>query len=173
MTHDVRQWLAEIEALRKKLSCTEQERDEAFKSAANWRKLYEQEAQQRRAEATLAQQLIDDLQEKVAQLQSDPIASLEAASIDRSTLAHDLALPSSAEVLREKLLDAIADVAKLRQALKQEQTEHERTRKTLMDALGDTMNALARERAIAKPTNGNAEGAPQRPALESGPEVRV
>ena len=53
---DIKQWLAEIKALQQKLAQANQERDEAYASAANWRSLYETEAKQRRTEAVLARQ---------------------------------------------------------------------------------------------------------------------
>ena len=50
MSQDVTQWLAEIRTLQRQLADVRQERDQAYASAANWRRLYETEARQRRTE---------------------------------------------------------------------------------------------------------------------------
>jgi len=49
MSQNVTQWLAEIQALKQQLADAQQEREQAYTSAANWQRLYETEAQQRRS----------------------------------------------------------------------------------------------------------------------------
>ena len=62
MTQDIRQWLNEIKALQQQLTEVVRDREAALESAAQWRQLYNTEAQQRRAEAKLNQQTIAALQ---------------------------------------------------------------------------------------------------------------
>jgi len=75
MSNDVRQWLAEIKELKQQLADSIRDRDAANESAANWRRLYNTEAQQRRTEARLAQQQIDALTLEVQQLQQEKAQS--------------------------------------------------------------------------------------------------
>jgi chromosome segregation ATPase len=146
MTHDVKQWLAEIKSLQQKLENVYKERDEAFAGAANWRKLYETEAKQRRTEANLARQTIESLKEEIQVLQL-PLQGLESQTGDRTAIQQEVENLKNIQDLKEKLVQALTECRHLTQALKAEQMDHERTRKALTDALGDTMNALARERA--------------------------
>ena len=76
MTYDVSQWLAEIKTLKQQLAEATQEREQAHASAANWRQLYETEAQQRRSEFNLAQQTIEQLKQQCSssKLGSRPMA---------------------------------------------------------------------------------------------------
>jgi chromosome segregation ATPase len=149
MTHDVKQWLAEIKFLQQKLDDAYKERDEAFAGAANWRKLYETEAKQRRTEANLAKQTIESLKEEIQLFQS-PLAGAEPRSGDRIAVQREVEDLTSLQELKEKLVQSLVECKHLAQALKAEQMDHERTRKALTDALGDTMNVLARERAAGR-----------------------
>jgi DNA repair exonuclease SbcCD ATPase subunit len=154
MTQDVRQWLSEIKALQQQLAEAEQERDTAYTSATNWRRLYETEAQQRRAEANLAQQAIADLQTEIQQLRGGIIFGDDAThSAAEMTQALDQ-LQTPAE-LREKLGQILQEQSRLQgeveqlvQALHLEQANHAQTRKSLTTALGDTIDLLTKERAI-------------------------
>lgn len=65
----VQQWLAEIKGLQQKLLEVQQEREQAYASAANWRNLYEIEAKQRRAEAQTSQAAIAALQAELTAYQ--------------------------------------------------------------------------------------------------------
>jgi len=137
MTQDVRQWLAEIESLRQSLDRAHQEREEAYSSAAKWRSLYETEAKQRRTDAALAQQTI--------------ARRVPDGAIDASTVEAAIAqLP--ADALQERLAAALLDCERLAQALRAEQAEHTKTRKSLTTALGDTVDLLAKERAAKTPS---------------------
>ncbi len=145
MTHDVRQWLAEIKHLQQKLTETQQERDEAYASAASWRNLYETEAQQRRTEAHLARQTVDALKLEIEQIQSRPqIRPADPAAL--SAIQTEVGLLQGVQELQTKLADALVECDRLTQSLKAEQVAHLQTRKSLTTALGDTIDMLTKER---------------------------
>jgi hypothetical protein len=153
MTQDVRQWLAEIKALQQQLAEAEQERDAAYTSATNWRRLYETEAQQRRTEANLAQQAIADLQTEIQQVRGGIIFG-DTSTRSATEIAQAVEQMQSPAELREKLVQLLqeqgrlqGEVEKLAQALQLEQVNHAQTRKSLTTALGDTIDLLTKERA--------------------------
>lgn len=171
MTHDVRQWLAEIKTLQQQLAEVHQERDQAYAGAANWRKLYETEAQQRRTEVHLAQQTIDALKAEVQRLQA-PLSIERQDLSDLSQLQHDVE-SQPLEELRTQLIQLKVERDRLLQSLKLEQLEHEKTRKALTGALGDAVDLLARERARQQgsehptpPTRRETLNAPKIPSPE-------
>lgn len=147
---DVRQWLLEIKTLQQKLAEVNQERDQAYASAANWRKLYETEAQQRRTEARLAQQQIEMLKAELQRLQQlpQPIAS---DGLTHSEIQEQLEQLQPTEI-KETLVRALMECDRLTQSLKAEQADHAQTRHSLTTALGDTVNLLAKERATRDQT---------------------
>ncbi|MEW6497615.1 MAG: hypothetical protein AB1589_34700, partial [Cyanobacteriota bacterium] len=65
MSNDVTQWLTEIKQLKQQLADTISDRDSAYESAANWRQLYTNEAQQRRTETRLAQEQLESLKAQI------------------------------------------------------------------------------------------------------------
>lgn len=146
MTHDVKQWLGEIKHLQQKLEEAHKERDEAFASAANWRSLYETEAQQRRTETALSRRTMADLKAAVQKTQAilpvtEPSAEVPTAiqaQVDSLTTLNDL---------RQKLTAVLVECDRLTQALTIERANHEQTRKALTSALGDTVDMLTKERA--------------------------
>ena len=143
MTYDVSQWLAEIKSLKQQLAEITHDREEAYASAANWRQLYETEAQQRRSESNLARQTIDQLKQQVQQLQTrfSPASSAGEALTEFWAEVDQL---HSIPELRQKLVDALADRDRLVQALQTEQTDHAQTRKSLTMALGDAIDLLSK-----------------------------
>ncbi|MBW4654066.1 MAG: hypothetical protein KME20_13670 [Kaiparowitsia implicata GSE-PSE-MK54-09C] len=162
MTHDVQQWLGEIKALQHKLADAHRERDEAFASAANWRSLYETEAKQRRADAKLAQQRLDELQEQLTQRVNVASSTrLDAARLQATQ--PNLAQPDLDDSPNESLLEedtgnevdglktalaqALEECDRLAAALQAEQQQHDQTRQGLTSALGDTMDLLTKERS--------------------------
>ncbi|MBW4487606.1 MAG: hypothetical protein KME12_07435 [Trichocoleus desertorum ATA4-8-CV12] len=154
MTQDVRQWLSEIKALQQQLAEVERERDAAYTSATNWRRLYETEAQQRRTEANLAQQAIADLQIEIQQLRGGIVLEVDS-SRSATEIAQVIDQIQSPAELREKLVQLLqeqgrlqSEVEQLIQALQLEQANHAQTRKSLTTALGDTIDLLTKERAI-------------------------
>jgi chromosome segregation ATPase len=159
MTQDVRQWLAEIKKLQQKLLEAQQERDEAYTGAANWRKLYETEAQQRRTEANLARQSIETLKAELQALRSTPPSTVHPsgdADSQRSELQQQLAQLTPTD-LQYRLAEALLECDRLTNLLKEEQENHAQTRKGLTTALGDTVDLLTKERAIR---TGHDEPAP-------------
>jgi light-regulated signal transduction histidine kinase (bacteriophytochrome) len=147
---DVRQWLLEIKALQQKLAEVNQERDQAYASAANWRKLYETEAQQRRTEARLAQQQIEMLKAELQRLQQLPQPVVRDGLTD-SEIQEQLEQLQPTEI-KETLVRALMECDRLTQSLKAEQADHAQTRRNLTTALGDTVNLLAKERATRDQT---------------------
>lgn len=155
MTEDVRQWLAQIKALQQQLSQVQQQRDEADASAANWCRLYETEAQQRRTDAHLARQTIEELQAQIQQLQdaATPVGNQRVISPSESDIESEVEQLETGTQLKQKLVEvllerdlATKEVVRLQQALKIEQENHTQTRKSLTSALGDAIDRLNRER---------------------------
>jgi len=145
MSHEVTQWLAEIKALKQQLIEVQQEREQAYASAANWQRLYETEAQQRRTEAALARQTIADLKQAIQTLEAHSFASANPETAQPSLQAEIAQLPAAE--LQQRLLSALVEREQLLQALKNEQASHTQTRKSLTTALGDAIDQLAREKA--------------------------
>jgi septal ring factor EnvC (AmiA/AmiB activator) len=131
MSQDLTQWIAEVRTLQRQLADTQKERDQAYNSAANWRRLYETEARQRREEAAEFQTQIDALQQR---LDADPSAVLEK-DLDLSTV-------NSLQGLQQRLDGLVQQCQDLAQKLQAEQAAHAQTRQTLTAALGDTFDAL-------------------------------
>lgn len=159
MTQDVRQWLAEIKTLQQQLAELRQERDEAYTSAANWRKLYETEAKQRRTEAAIAKQAHDQLKAEVQRLRELPsdLEPLSAKEIER-----ELSRLKTTDDLKARLAEVLTECDRLQKALKQQQVEYAQAKDALTVALGDTVDALTKERALrqgAPHQNGNGHAA--------------
>jgi uncharacterized coiled-coil DUF342 family protein len=155
MTEEIKQWLGEIRLLQQKLVAVTSERDQAYQGAANWRKLYETEAQQRRTEANLAKQEIVRLEAELQQLRSRPqTKQLTPAANDEIQLQVEAC--DSAAGLKQKLLEVLTECTQLKQALQMEQMEHAQTRQALTTALGDAIDQLKKERSMRK-----SEVAPQ------------
>lgn len=129
MSQDLTQWITEVRTLQRQLADTQKERDQAYNSAANWRRLYETEARQRREEAADFQAQIDTLQQR---LNADPGAVLE----------RDLSTVNSLQGLQQRLDGLVQQCQDLTQLLQAEQAAHAQTRQTLTAALGDTFDAL-------------------------------
>jgi len=146
MSNDVRQWLTQIKELKQQLADTIRDRDAADESAANWRQLYNTEAQQRRTEARLAQQELENLKAQIWELQGEgaklPSDTAEATSVIEEELNK---LQTVAE-LKTKLKEVMLECDRLAEALKTEQTNHAQTRKSLTAVIGDTIDQLAKER---------------------------
>ncbi len=146
MTQDVQQWLGEIKHLQQKLEEAHQERDEAFASAANWRSLYETEAQQRRTETALSQRAMVELKAAAQKLQASSPSIASSAGVPTAIQAQVDSL-ETLDDLRQKLITVLIECDRLTQSLSLERANHEKTRKALTSALGDTVDMLAKERA--------------------------
>ena len=154
MAQDVRQWLDEIKRLQQQLTEVSRDRDEAGESAAQWRQLYNTEAEQRRNDAKLTQQSIAALEAQLEELQSfSPIAPEgEDAGIARQQEVAQLQTVGElkaklAEVLEERDR-AIEQIKQLSQALKQEEARHADTSRNLTTALGDAVDLLAKAQTV-------------------------
>jgi chromosome segregation ATPase len=152
MSNDVTQWLAQIKALKQQLADSVSDRDAAYESAANWRQLYTNEAQQRRTEARLAQEQIETLKAQIQQLQGDS-SRLKADDPEAaSAIEQEVAQLQTLEELKAKLKEVLAERDRLMDALKIEQTNHAQTRKSLTAVIGDTIDQLTKERGNQQPS---------------------
>ena len=144
------EWLAEVQSLQRQVSELQQERDRAYASADNLRQLYDAEAQQHRRDVEAANQKIERLQKALAVFQ--PPNGEEGSSAAASALLDkDIARIQhnhSVEQLQAQLIAARQACEQLKSLLKTEQEGHEQTRQSLTAALGDTVDLLAKERAV-------------------------
>ena len=141
MSQDVTQWVAEVRSLQRQMAELQQECDQAYASADNWRNLYEAEAQQRRRDAATAASKIERLQQDIAELQLSASADLAPP-----TPATEAQHSSSADPLQAQLAAAQKQHIRLKAMLTAEQTQHAQTRESLTAALGDAVDLLAKER---------------------------
>lgn len=143
MTQDITGWLTEIRTLQRQLAAACQERDQAYKSASNWRQLYEAEAKQRRGDVEQLQLTVNTLRTELSTLraqQNDSIQSIVSAQELFADAKVDL---DTVEGLRTQLVKVLHQCDRLQKALDAEKTDHEETRRTLTTALGETINALS------------------------------
>ncbi|MEG3840442.1 hypothetical protein [Microcoleus sp. herbarium14] len=150
MAQDVRQWLDEIKRLQQQLTEVSRDRDEAGESAAQWRQLYNTEAEQRRNDAKLTQQSIASLEAQIEESQNFSLNVSEngEAGIARQQeveqLQTDGELKAKLVAVLEERDRALEEVKQLTQALKQEQARHAETSKNLTSALGDAVDLLTK-----------------------------
>ncbi|XHX77552.1 MAG: hypothetical protein RBJ76_24450 [Stenomitos frigidus ULC029] len=146
MTYDVSQWLTEIKTLRQQLATAQQDREQAYSSAANWQRLYETEAQQRRTEANLASQTIAQLKQEIQQLKGNAsVATAQPA--DATTIRVEVEKLQTIAELQDRLIESLVVRDQLTQALQTEQTNHAQTRQGLTTALGDAIDMLSKNKA--------------------------
>jgi predicted RNase H-like nuclease (RuvC/YqgF family) len=148
MSNDVTQWLAQIKALKQQLADSISDREAANESAANWRNLYNTEAQQRRTEAKLAQQQLESLKAEIRQLQQESTRLKSDDPDAASAIEQEVAQLQSTEELKAKLTEVLLERDRLLDALKIEQANHAQTRKSLTAVIGDTIDQLAKERRV-------------------------
>ncbi|MGF1460427.1 MAG: hypothetical protein ACFBSG_15550 [Leptolyngbyaceae cyanobacterium] len=147
MTQEITRWLTEIRTLQQQLESVRQERDEAYQSAANWRRLYDAEAQQRRTETTAWQATETTLRTELSTLraqQGEIISPAGEVQLDSDDL-------QTVEGLRKELIKALQTCDRLQRALNAEKQDHVETRKTLTAALGETIDALNPSSSLAQP----------------------
>ncbi len=142
MTQEVIQWLAEIKSLQQQLAQAYRDRDAARTKEADWRELYNKEAEQRRTETKLAKDAIDALKVEIQQLRGLTPATLEETNQPESELASLLTV----EALQAKLSTVLQERDRLAQALVTEQQNHAQTRTSLTIALGDAIEQFAKGR---------------------------
>lgn len=144
MAYDVSQWLAEIRTLQRQLADAQKERDQAYASAANWRRLYETEARQRRTE-------VEEMRSHLQALESQLDSAQNPANLapPGELGAPSRLLANGAEPLQAKMEELLHLCQSLRQQLEAEKTAHAQTRQTLTTALGDTFDMLKPEKSAA------------------------
>ena len=150
MTQDITPWLNEIKALQEKIVELQTELNSAQDSASQWRQLYNIEAQQRRNESQQSQETIDNLKTKVHQLQSFSLVK-EDRNETLTNIEHQIEHLQTLAEFKAKIIEviqerdrAVEEVQKLTTTLKQEQTNHANTRKSLTNALADAVDLLAK-----------------------------
>lgn len=157
MAQDVRQWLDEIKRLQQQLTEVSRDRDEAGESAAQWRQLYNTEAEQRRNDAKLSQQSIAALEAQIEQSQnfSPHVSENGEAEISRQQEVEQLEtvgeLKAKLVAVLEERDRALEQAQQVTQALKQEQARHAETSKNLTSALGDAVDLLTKAKNPAPP----------------------
>jgi hypothetical protein len=144
-------WLAEIQSLTQQMTQFQRERDESWESSQKWRQLYNTEAEQRRADNKIHQEIIASVK---AEVQKFSGINTEAGTDKTTVIQQQIAQFNSIEELQTQLLEVIQERDCLLQALKLEQENHTQTRKSLTTALGDAIDSLARSRAESKDTEG-------------------
>lgn len=144
MVNDVSQWLAEIQTLQQQLQALGQERDQAYASAANWRRLYESESEQRRNDSARSQIRIRALANELEVVKQAPLKGGES-SPNLEQVSAQVNQVESVDQLRSQLIDALTLCEQLSNALKTEQAAHAETRQNLTTALGDTIDLIAKD----------------------------
>jgi len=139
MAHDVTQWLVEIRTLQQHLAQVRQERDDAYASAATWRRLYETEARQRRQDTQALRSQLQSLQATLSQFNGQSADGLDQGE---DLAQADISKMESVDELRSHLTAALRRCQQLHQALEQERHQHSQTRQTLTTALGDTFDRV-------------------------------
>ena len=150
MSQDVRQWLDEIKRLQQQLTEMTRDRDEAGESAAQWRQLYNTEAEQRRNDAKLTQQSIAYLELQIEESQnfSPNVSENGEAGIARQQEVEQLQtvdeLKAKLVMVMEERDRAFEQIKQFAQALKLEEALHAETSKNLTSALGDAVDLLTK-----------------------------
>lgn len=141
MVNEVSQWLAEIQTLQQQLKALGQERDQAYASAANWRKLYESESEQRRNDAARSQIQIRALANELEVFKQTP----SQGDRNLEQVLAQVTQVESVDELRSQLADALTLCDQLSNALTTEQAAHAETRQNLTTALGDTIDLITKD----------------------------
>ena len=145
MQEDVMQWLEEIRTLKQQLSELQTERDEAIVRESKWRKLYSTEEQQRRTEARLVQEEIDELKAQLYQLKMQGIRPAEGTEGASAAVEKEIAGLETTEALRGKLEEVIGERDRALEALQEEQENHAQTRKSLTAVIADTIDSISKQ----------------------------
>jgi DNA repair exonuclease SbcCD ATPase subunit len=145
MTQDLTQWITEVRTLQRQLADTRQECDQAHNSAANWRRLYETEARQRRQETAQLHEQIQLLQTQLQAVHNSQGGPVESQQDWRQNLV----VADSLSELQSQLNALVSRCQELTEQLQAEQQAHGSTRRSLTAALGDTVDALKPEAALA------------------------
>jgi hypothetical protein len=144
MSEELTQWLTEIRTLKQKLAEAQTDRDAANESAANWRRLYTKEAEQRRIEAKLAQEQLEALKAKIPE-QSSAVQSSDSP-ITLEPIDYQVGELKTVEQLQAQLQQIIIERDRLIQALKTEQANHAQTRRSLTTVIAETIDKITKEK---------------------------
>lgn len=150
MTQEVSRWLAEVRTLQHQLASAQQERDQAYASAANWRKLYDAEAKQRRTDVEQLQLTVATLRTEVSTLQTQLAQEPQPTTVPEALVATEGNAPDldTVEGLRAHLADTLRQCDRLKQQLDEERQHHAQTRQTLTTALGEAIDSFKREEGL-------------------------
>ncbi|NEP62664.1 MAG: hypothetical protein F6K31_38045 [Symploca sp. SIO2G7] len=155
MVNEVSQWLAEIQTLQQQLKTLGQERDQAYASAASWRRLYESESEQRRHDLEKSQRRIRALVKELELLKQAPPQTNFSCDLDEVLIQVNQL--ESLNELRSQLADALIRCNQLSNDLKVEQDAHAETCQNLTTALGDTIDLLTKENHSQTSFHGSLE----------------
>jgi chromosome segregation ATPase len=142
MSQELTQWIAEVRTLQRQLADTRKERDQAYNSAANWQRIYETEARQRREETATLQARVRTLQSQLQQAETHRNAVGEE-------VRHNLENADSIEGLQAQLEALVGRCQELTDQLEAEKAAHAKTLKSLTAALGDAFDTLTPEKSLA------------------------
>jgi hypothetical protein len=176
MSHDVSQWIEEIQALREQVAQAQRDRDSALETATKWSELYNTEAEQRRTEAKLSQEMIEALKGEIQQLKAG-ITLKADNTLDIAAISQEVEQLQTLGELQEKLIEVAIEREKLVKALKAEQENHANTRQSLTTALSDMVDLLTKhsggENGEATPKLKSEEKQPERAKLPESTKQTV
>lgn len=142
MAQELTQWIAEVRTLQRQLADTCKERDQAYNSAANWQRLYETEARQRREETAHLRSQVQTLRAQLQQAE-------KAGGAVSEELRHELEAADSLNGLESQLQSLVVRCQELTNQLDAEKAAHAKTLKSLTAALGDAFDTLTPETSLA------------------------
>ena len=142
MSQELTQWIAEVRTLQRQLADTRKDRDQAYNSAANWQRLYETEARQRREETA-------DLRAQVRTLQVQLQQTEAKGNAVGEEVRHNLESADSIDGLQAQLEALVVRCQDLTDQLDAEKEAHAKTLKSLTAALGDAFDTLTPEKSLA------------------------
>jgi predicted RNase H-like nuclease (RuvC/YqgF family) len=163
MSQDISQWIAEIQAMREQVAQAQRDRDTALETATKWSELYNTEAEQRRKEAKLSQEMIEALKAEIQQLKAG-ITLKTDDSLDVAAISQEVEQLQTVTLLQQKLIEVTIEREQLIKALKAEQENHVNTRQSLTTALSDMVDLLT------KHSGSDGETAPKPKSEEKQPE---
>lgn len=142
MSQELTQWIAEVRTLQRQLTDTRKDRDQAYNSSANWQRLYETEARQRREKTEALQNQIRTLKGQLQQVEARGTAVSDA-------VRHNLASADSLGGVQGQLEALVTRCQELTDQLEAEKEAHAQTLKSLTAALGDAFDTLTPGRSLA------------------------
>jgi seryl-tRNA synthetase len=143
---ELTQWIAEVRTLQRQLVDTRKDRDQAYNSAANWQRLYETEARQRREETAA---LSAELRTLRTQLQQ---AKAQGHAVSKE-VQQNLENADSLDGLQEQLQALVLRCQDLTDQLDAEKQAHANTLKSLTAALGDAFDTLTHHKSLSARNN--------------------